>query len=99
MNHAKQIKCTASTYIIQPSATIQTFKLPSLPAGSIITLYGGGATAFSITGVNGITTLNGTAIVDGNLKIACPAASICNIIATSASAWVAYVNGTYPTPA
>jgi hypothetical protein len=70
-----------------------------LPTGSVITLYGGGVNAFSITGVNAITSLNGTTIVNGDLKIACPAASISNIIATSTTAWVAYVNGTYPTPA
>jgi hypothetical protein len=89
----------AGTYIIQPTDAIQTFKLPSLSTGSVITLYGGGVNAFSITGVDAITILNGTAIVNGNLKIVCAAASTVVCIATSATAWVAYVNGTYPTPA
>ena len=91
---------SAGTYIINISVASQTIKLPALSKGSIITLYSGGSEDYNLTGVDGITSLNGTTISNGDLKILVSTTStvvcICTVLDTT---WVAYVNGTDTAPA
>ena len=88
---------SAGTYIINPSAS-QIIKLPTLAAGSVITLHSGGSNAYSLTGVDAITSLNGTAITNGDLSINVSTTSTVICISTSTNSWAAYTDGVYTTP-
>ena len=89
---------SAGTYIISPSAASIVIKLPTLTTGSIFTLYGGGIYSYDLTGVDTISTLNGTIISNGDLKLSISSTSTVVCISTSTTSWVVYENGVYNIP-
>jgi len=89
---------SGGTYIVNNAVSID-LTLGSLTTGTLITLYGGGVSDYTLTGVNAITSLNGTTITNQDKKLTISKTSTVICIATGTDSWVAYVDGTYPTPA
>ena len=83
---------SGGTYIVNNAVSID-LTLGSLTTGTLITLYGGGVSDYTLTGVDAITINN------QDKKLAIPKTSTVICIATGTDSWVAYVDGTYPTPA
>ena len=88
---------SGGTYIVNNAASID-LTLGSLTTGTLITLYGGGVSDYTLTGVDAITNLNGITINNQDKKLAIPKTSTEICIATGTDSWVAYVDGTYPEP-
>ena len=93
-----QVITSGGTYIVN-NADIIDLTLESLTTGTLVTLYGGGISEYTLTGVNdGITNLNGITITNQDKKLTIPKTSTVICIATGTDSWVAYVDGTYPEP-